>query len=98
MRKLKTGHNFYLGYAPIFLPQSSDLVRRSSGQVSLGIPNKPDFIRLPKGKADKIIACGVNLQKILDNMGHSLFFLPVRIYFYDFIKNILKTPLLCTKF
>jgi len=41
------------------IPQSSDLARRSSGQVSLGIPNKPDFIRLPKGKADKIIACGV---------------------------------------
>ena len=37
-------------------------------------PTSNDFIRLPKGKADKIIACGVNLQKILDNMAHTLFF------------------------
>ncbi|OHD57554.1 MAG: hypothetical protein A2096_12000 [Spirochaetes bacterium GWF1_41_5] len=68
------GTIFFLGYASIFIPQSSDLARRSSGQVSLGIPNKPDFIRLPKGKADKIIACGVNLQEILDVMTYTLFF------------------------
>jgi len=30
-----------------------------------------------------------NLQKILDNMTHTFFLLPVRIYFFYFFKNIL---------
>ena len=67
------GYDFFSWVRYGFIPQSSDLARLSSGQVALGIPNKPDFIRLPKGKADKIIACGVNLQKILDIMELSFF-------------------------